>query len=93
VAHTHGVQTSTYAILYRDSTGQREDGIELHHLVKLKNPKLCITQLPPMTDSQQSRLFHLLEAYLEGIDRKDFVPSPGMGCTSCEFFSECRLWN
>lgn len=92
VAHTHEVQTSIYAILYRDSTETREEGVELHHLVKLKNPKLCVTALPPMSDGQETRLFHLLEAYLEGIARQDFIPSPGMTCASCEFFNECRRW-
>jgi putative RecB family exonuclease len=93
VAHTTEVQTSIYAVLYRDATGKRENGIELHHLVKLKNPKLVITALEPMSESQQTRLFHLIEAYVEGLERRDFVPSPGLQCVSCEFFNECRLWN
>ncbi|MDR3403242.1 MAG: PD-(D/E)XK nuclease family protein [Chthoniobacter sp.] len=93
VAHTTEVQTSSYAILYREATGQRETGIELHHLVKLKNPKLVITALPAMSDAQQVRLFRQIEAYVEGLERQDFVPSPGMQCVSCEFFNECRLWS
>jgi putative RecB family exonuclease len=92
VAHTHEVQTSSYAVLYRHNTGQRELGLELHHLVKLKNPKVVITPLPPMSDEQQTRLFHLMDAYQAGLQRGDFVPSPGMQCTSCEFFNECRHW-
>lgn len=92
-AHTHEVQTCTYAVLYREANGQRELGIELHSLVKLKNPKLSIIELPPMSDSQQTRLFHLMEAYVEGLERKDFIPSPGFGCMSCEFFNECRRWS
>lgn len=92
VAHTHEVQTSLYAVLYRHNTGEQEAGIELHHLVKLKNPKLVITPLPPMSDQQQTRLFRLLEAYVEGLDGRDFIPSPGMACASCEYFNECRQW-
>ena len=93
VAHTTEVQTSSYAVLYREATGRRETGIELHHLVKLKNPKLVITPLPAMSDGQQSRLFRLIEAYVTGLDREDFVPSPGLACASCEFFNECRAWH
>jgi len=92
VAHTTEVQTSAYAVLYRDATGRRETGIELHHLVKLKNPKLVITALEPMSDHQQTRLFHLMEAYVDGLERRDFVPSPGLQCAACEFFNECRAW-
>ena len=93
VAHTNEVQISSYAVLYRHNTGQRENGLELHHLVKTKNPKLVITALPPMTDERQSRLFTLIEGYVDGLDRRDFIPSPGLQCVSCEFFNECRAWH
>ena len=93
VVHTNEVQTSAYAVLYRDATGKREKGIELHHLVKTKNPKLVITALEPMSDQQQTRLFHLMEAYVHGLDARDFVPSPGMQCSMCEYFNECRRWS
>jgi CRISPR/Cas system-associated exonuclease Cas4 (RecB family) len=93
VAHTTEVQTSIYSLLYRHNTGKEEQGVELHHLVKTKNPKVVITQLPPMTEQKQSRLFSLMESYVEGLDRRDFVPSPGMQCASCEFFNECKAWH
>jgi putative RecB family exonuclease len=92
VAHTAEVQTSIYSLLYRENTGREEQGIELHHLVKLKNPKVVVTELPPMSRDQQSRVFSLMESYQEGLARRDFVPSPGLQCVSCEFFNECRAW-
>lgn len=92
-AHQHEVQTSCYAVLYRDCTGNEEQGIELHHLVKLKQPKLVIIELGPMNQSQRIRLFHLMESYVEGLAREDFVPSPGLNCLGCEFFNECRGWS
>jgi len=93
VAHTNEVQISSYAVLYRHNTERRENGLELHHLVKTKNPKLVITNLPPMSDQQQSRLFTLMAGYVDGLDRRDFIPSPGLQCASCEFFNECRAWS
>jgi len=93
VAHTTEIQTCSYAILYRHNTGAKEAGMQLHHLVKLKNPKVIITTLPPMNTGQETRLFRQMEAYLEGLHRRDFIPSPGMHCSSCEFFNECRLWS
>jgi len=93
VEHQHEVQLSGYAMLYRDATGKKESGIELHHLLKLKVPKLVVSAIKPMTDAQQSRLFRLMESYLTGLDREDFVPSPGFHCAGCEFFNECRLWS
>jgi putative RecB family exonuclease len=89
--HTHEVQTSSYAVLYREATGKREAGIEVHTLVKLKTPKLVVTATPPMTDTQQTRLFRLIEAYEHGLDVRDFIPSPGLQCVACEFFNECRV--
>ena len=93
VAHTTEIQTSSYAILYRHNTDQKEAGIQLHHLVKLKNPKVVISRFPSMSPHQQTRLFRQMEAYLNGLQHQDFIPSPGMHCASCEFFNECRRWH
>jgi putative RecB family exonuclease len=90
--HQNGVQLDCYSVLYRESTGKRESGRELHHLVKTKTPKIVITGTGPMLDYQQSRLFRLMEDYVEGLDRGDFVPASGFGCMGCEFMSNCRKW-
>lgn len=92
VRHTTEVQTTGYALLYREATGQRESAIELHHLVKLKTPRLVVTETGPATDQQVSRLFHLIGAYVDDLERRNPVPSPGLQCASCQFFAECRLW-
>jgi len=93
IAHSHEIQTTSYAILYRHNTGHQEAGVQLHHLVKLKNPKVVITTLPPMSQQQETRLFRQMEAYLTGLQHEQFIPSPGMHCASCEFQNECRLWS
>ena len=93
VAHTSEVQTSSYSLLYRHNTGGTEAGVQLHHLVKLKNPKVVITQLPPMSQQQETRLYRQMEAYLDGLQHQHFIPSPGMHCASCEFINECRQWH
>ena len=91
-AHLTDTQTTGYSVLYRESTGKSESAIELHHLVKTKQPKLVVTALEPASDNQISRLFRVIESYVHGLERKDWVPSPGMQCASCEFFTECRRW-
>jgi hypothetical protein len=91
--HNNEVQLTSYAILYRANTGKSETGRDLHQLVKTKQPKLIVTQQGPMTQGQQARLFRQLESYVSGVDRQDFVPSPGMQCMMCSFFNECRRWN
>ena len=90
--HLHEIQLACYSTLYRDATGERESGLELHHLVKLKTPKIVVTSLPPMTDHQQGRLFRSIASYVDGLARRDFVPSPGIHCSSCEYFNNCRCW-
>ena len=92
VEHLHELQVSSYSVLYRHNTGKKETGIELHHLVKNKSPKLCITSMPPMSQHQQHRLFHLMDTYYEELGRAEFYPSPSHGCMGCEFFAECRRW-
>jgi CRISPR/Cas system-associated exonuclease Cas4 (RecB family) len=93
VAHQTEIQLTSYGLLYREATGERESGFELHHLVKLKVPKVVITPLPAVTDSQQTRLFKMMESYVEGVERENFVPSPGLQCASCQYFNECRRWS
>jgi CRISPR/Cas system-associated exonuclease Cas4 (RecB family) len=92
VIHVHEAQLTCYSLLYRDATGRRESGIELHHLVKTKAPKLIVSSIGPATNQQNSRLFRQIESYQDGLARRDFVPAPGFHCASCEFFNECRLW-
>jgi len=91
--HQNGLQLDCYSVLYREATGKREGGRELHHLVKTKTPKLVITEAGPMLEYQRNRLFRLMENYVEGLDRGDFVPAPGFGCMGCEFLNECRKWD
>lgn len=93
VIHLNEIQTTTYAVLYRESTSKIEAGIELHHLVKTKNPKLVVTSVGTATEDQKVRLFRHLESYVKGLQRKDWIPSPGLQCASCEFFNECRRWH
>ena len=46
--HQNGLQLDGYSVLYREATGKRESGRELHHLVKTKVPKLIITPAAPV---------------------------------------------
>ena len=92
VEHLNETQTTSYSVLYRESTGKSESGIEIHHLIKTKNPKLIVTMLEPATENQHTRLFRVMESYVNGLQRNDWVPSVGFQCAGCEFFNECRLW-
>ena len=91
--HTNGVQLDCYSILYREGTGKRETGRELHHLIKTKVPKVVITETGPMLEYQRNRLFRLMENYVEGLEREDFVPAPGFGCMGCEYLGNCKKWD
>jgi putative RecB family exonuclease len=65
----------------------------LHHLVKTKTPKLVVSERGPVTPVEELRFLRLVESYTDGIQREDFVPSPGLQCAACEFFAECGVWN
>lgn len=90
--HQNEIQLASYALLYRAATGATESGFELHHLVKTKEPKLIVTPLSPMTPEQIRRLVRIMESYVRGIEAEDFVPSPGMHCSWCDYFAECLRW-
>ncbi|HEY9501627.1 MAG TPA: PD-(D/E)XK nuclease family protein, partial [Pyrinomonadaceae bacterium] len=92
LAHTAETQTTSYGLLYREATGAKENGIEIHHLIKTKQAKIVVNELGPVNEAQIARLFRVIEAYLRGMAREDFVPAPGIQCAACEFFNECRAW-
>jgi putative RecB family exonuclease len=92
LAHTAETQTTSYGILFREATGGRENGIEIHHLIRTKQSKIVVNELGPVTEAQITRLFHVIESYLKGVAQEDFIPSPGVQCAACEFFNECRAW-
>lgn len=91
-AHVHEVQVTGYAVLFRACTGQTEQGIEIHTLVKLKTPRLIVAAMPIVTEQRKLRLFRLIESYVAGLDRCEWIPAPGLQCSACEYFSECRRW-
>lgn len=90
VLHKNETQLTAYGLLYREATGEKESGFELHHLIKTKVPKLIVTKHDPISEKQRSRLFRSIDSYMDGVEREDYVPSPGLQCAACEFFSECR---
>ncbi len=90
--HTNDVQLTAYSLLYREATDRHERALELHHLVKLKTPKLVVTESPPATEIQTTRFMRMVESYVRGIQSSDYVPAPGFACASCEFIQECRCW-
>ncbi len=49
--------------------------------------------MSPMTTDQIRRLVRIMESYVRGIEAEDYVPSPGMHCSWCDYYSECRKWN
>jgi hypothetical protein len=90
--HLNELQMSCYCVLYREATGHKESGVELHHLVKTKQPKLVVTPLAPMSPDQGRRLMAAMRSYVGGVGAGDFVPSPGLHCSYCDFFEQCRAW-
>lgn len=90
VLHRNEIQLSAYGLLLEAATGLKAKGFELHHLVKTKVPKLVVTRHNPTTEGQRTKLFRAIESYLGGVQREDWVPSPGLQCAACEYFNECR---
>ena len=90
IQHTGFVPDHGYGILYQEATGKKESGFELHHLVKTKVPKLVVNEAPASTEGQRTKFFRLIESFVDGVEREDYVPSPGLQCAACEYFNECR---
>ena len=91
--HRHDLQLAAYSLLYREATGENETGIELHHLVKTKVPKLVVTRADPINQDQAARFLRSMVSYVEGVKREDWVPSPGIQCQACEYVGDCMKWS
>ncbi len=89
-AFTHSTQLGIYSLLYRANTGEKEAGLELHHLIKTKVPKIAITEIDPITDVQMEQLHTLLHTYVKAVQDEDFTASPTFMCGSCEYLEQCK---
>ncbi|MCE9552605.1 MAG: PD-(D/E)XK nuclease family protein [Planctomycetes bacterium] len=90
---THELQLTSYAWLFRQTTGQTESGLEIRSLIKTKTPKIEIHSYPLRTTGHFRRLFAVIHEYLDALDHGRFNFRPGWGCSMCDLReSHCRHW-
>lgn len=90
---SHEIQLSGYSYLYRQIIGSEEAGLEIRSLVKTKTPQIAFHAFAARTDAHFRRFFSVVRAYLDDLDRGQFVFRPGFGCGMCDFRdSHCRSW-
>lgn len=82
---SHEIQLSCYAYLFRGITGLEESGLEIRSLVKTKIPRVAFHRYAPREDRHFRRLFAVIRAYLDDLDRRRFTYRPTWGCAMCEF--------
>jgi hypothetical protein len=70
--------------LLRQLADETEAGLEIRSLIKTKVPKIEYHRYAARTDSHFRRFFQIVRAYLDDLDRGDFVYRPGFGCTMCD---------
>lgn len=89
----HEVQLSCYAWLFRHASSTHEGSLEIRSLVKTKTPQVQCHRYPARTERHFARLFSLIRAYLDDLDRGQFVYRPGLGCGMCDHRDgHCRAW-
>jgi putative RecB family exonuclease len=91
-AWSHQLQMVCYFLLLADATGEVPAPAELVYLVKNKTPKIIRHQLPPIDLIQLERFKRLTDVYVEGNERQEYYPSPGMHCRWCSYRNRCRAW-
>ena len=89
LAHQHRLQLTIYALLYRESTWQQEKGFQVIQLIKTKEPKIDVFNLPPASEKDFEELDATIHAFQEGVSNGDFSMSPGQHCSWCDFRTEC----
>ena len=89
----HEIQLSSYSYLFRRVSPKPEGALEIRNLVKTKTPQIQFHRYAPRSDRHFQRLFSVIRAYLDDLDRGRFIFRPGLGCSGCEFrASFCRAW-
>lgn len=86
------LQLTAYHLLLEDAVDAEPGPGELVYLAKLKTPKVIRQQLPKADQTSIDRFKSLADAYVRGITRQEYHPSPGMHCRFCSFRSQCRAW-
>jgi hypothetical protein len=90
---THEIQLSSYAYLFRQASDQTEAGLEIRSLIKTKAVQIQFHRYEARSEKHFRRLFAVVRAYLDDLDRGRFVFRPGLACGSCEFVhNHCRAW-
>ena len=89
----HEIQLTSYSLLCRHKFGRPEAGLEIRSLIKTKVPRVENHRYSPRSGRHFRRLFSVLRAYLDDLDRGRFVFRPGLGCHMCEHRdNRCRDW-
>ncbi len=86
------LQLTAYHLLLKDAVGEEPGPGELVHLVKLKTPKVIRQVLPVVDQLRIDRFKSLADAYVDGVSRADYYPSPSMQCRWCGFRGQCAAW-
>lgn len=90
---THEIQLSMYSYLFRHTTHETEAVLEIRSLIKTKTAKVETHRYAARQENHFARLFAVIRAYLDDLDRGRFVFRPGLTCGSCEFAdTHCRAW-
>lgn len=90
---THEVQLTGYAYLFRQVIGHHESGLEVRSLIKTKTPRVERHRWSARTAQHFGRLFAIVRAYLDDLDRQRFVCRPSQACSYCEHReTRCRAW-
>jgi predicted RecB family nuclease len=90
----HEIQLSSYSYLFRQATGDEEGGLEIRSLIKTKIPKVELHSYQARSEQHFRRLFAVIRAYLDDLDRGSFVFRPGLCCTMCDHRDgACRDWD
>lgn len=89
---THDLQLTTYAVLFRETTGFREQGVQLHHIVKTKTPKVVVQDIEDIDDAKVAGFKEVLHHFVRSVEKEDWSASPNFMCGGCDYFQQCKHW-
>ena len=87
----HEVQLSCYSWLFRRVACCAEEELQIRRLIKTKVPRVETHRFPARANRHFGRLFSVIRAYLDDLDRRRFVYRPGWHCGTCDY-RELHCW-
>jgi len=94
IEQQYEIQLGCYAAMYRELFRLPEADLEIHTLVKTRQPRIEVDRFESRSAQHFARSFAVLHEYVAPLDHGQFNYRPRTGCMFCNMRHEhCKAWS